>query len=232
MVGHAQAGDSDPPQVRLLAPQYASQHSRDGRFALRWRGRDAGTGIARYRLEVRRNAIVTPRWRTLATTSRTRATFNGRAGITYLLRIRARDRAGNLSVYQYAETSVPFDDRNPGLRADRGWWRVSSRSAWLGTLTRTRREGIELAFPFHGTKVTLVASRRPRGAKLLVSVSGRLAAVSLRGRRRARQAVFSSSRLPPGLHVLRVRTLDAGVADIDGVAVDQGLAPPRRRSGT
>src|SRR4051794_559832 len=122
MVAPAQAGDSDPPQVRLLAPQYASQHSRDGRFALRWRGRDVGTGIARYRLEVRRNAIVTPRWRTLATTSRTRAGFHGRAGITYLLRIRARDRAGNLSVYQYAETSVPFDDRNPGLRADRGWW--------------------------------------------------------------------------------------------------------------
>src|SRR3954468_7599759 len=198
MVAPAQAGDSDPPQVRLLAPQYASQHSRDGRFALRWRGRDVGTGIARYRLEVRRTPLVTPRWRTLATTSRTRAGFHGRAGITYLLRIRARDRAGNLSVYQYAETSVPFDDRNPGLRADRGWWRVSSRSAWLGTLTRTRREGIELAFPFHGTKVTLGASRRPLGARLLVSVSGRLTSVSLRGRRRARQAVFSSRRLPPG----------------------------------
>src|SRR4051794_20005847 len=197
MVAPAQAGDSDPPQVRLLAPQYASQHSRDGRFALHWRGRDVGTGIARYRLEVRRNAIVTPRWRTLATTSRTRASFHGRAGITYLLRIRARDRAGNLSVYQYAETSVPFDDRNPHLRRDPGWFWLPSRTAWQGTLTRARHEGLELAFPFHGTQVALVASRRPRGARLLVSVSGRVTSVSLRGRRRARPAVFRSPRLPP-----------------------------------
>jgi hypothetical protein len=224
--------DTDAPQVRLIAPRYASQHSRHGRFALRWRGRDAGSGIARYRLEVRRNAIVTPRWRTIATTPRTRASFHSRAGITYLFRLRARDRAGNLSVYQYAETSVPFDDRNPHLRTDPGWWPVRAGSAWLGTLTRAHREGMELAFPFHGTQVALLASRRPQGARLLVSVSGRLAAVSLRGRRRARQTVFSSLRLPPGLHVLRVRTLDAGVADIDGVAVDQGPAPPRRRSGT
>jgi hypothetical protein len=224
--------DTDAPQVRLIAPRYASAHARNGRFQLRWRGRDVGSGIARYRLEVRRNAIVTPRWRTIATTSRTGASFHGRAGITYLFRLRARDRAGNLSVYQYAETSVPFDDRNPDLRINPGWWRVRSRSAWQGTLTRTRREGIELAFPFHGTQVALVAARRPRGARLLLSVSGRLFEVSLRGRRRARQVVFSSPRLPPGLHVLRVRTLDGGVADIDGVAVDQGPAPPHRRNGT
>src|ERR671914_1068559 len=97
------AADAEPPTVHLSAPVYASEGSRDRRFGLRWRG---SPDVARYRLEVRPHAIATPRWRTIAVTRRTRASFRGRPGITYVFRLRARDGAGNLSPYDYAQTTV------------------------------------------------------------------------------------------------------------------------------
>lgn len=225
----AQAPDADRPQVRLHAPSYASDRSTNGSFELRWRGSDRGSGIARYRLEARPNAIVTAPWRTVARTRRTRVGFHGRAGITYVFRLRARDRAGNLSDYDYAESAVPLDDSDPRARRDPGWRRIAHRTAWQRTITRVARRGRELSLSFEGTRVALIASRHRRGATLLVSVAGRLRAVSLRGRHRHRQAVFRSQRLVPGPHLLRIRTVDDGTADIDGFAVDAGPDPPHRR---
>ena len=217
------AADTEPPTVQLSAPVYASDRSRDRAFYLRWRGRG---DIARYRLEVRPNGIVVGRWRTVAITTRTRASFTGKPGITYVFRLRARDRTGNLSSYDYRRTSVPIDDRNPHVGRGPGWELVRHRPAWGGTLTRARRAGLELAVPFRGTRVALIASRSPRGGTLLVSLAGRLAAVSLRGHHRHRRVVFRSRRLAPGRHVLRIRTLDRGTADIDAIGVDKGPAPP------
>jgi hypothetical protein len=155
--------------------------------------------------------------------------FRGRPGRAYLFRLRARDRFGNLSKYSYDGTVVPLDDRSRRLRLSRGWRRVRHRPAYGRTLRHARAAGREALLRFRGERVALIASLYRRGARLLVTVDGRGRVVSLRARRhRHRQVVFRSPRLAPGLHVLRVRTLNRRLADIDAVGVDPGPPPPRR----
>jgi glycerophosphoryl diester phosphodiesterase len=214
--------DRLPPHVRLSAPRYASDRSRRSRFAVRWRGTDRGSGIARYRLEARRNANVATRWRTIAHTNRTRAAFRGRAGATYLFRLRAGDRFGNLSAYGYGVTVVPRDDRAGSLRLSRGWLRVPSRGAYRRTLTRAPVAGARARLRFRGSRVALIARRSPRGGRLLVRLDGRRRVISLRGRPRQRLVVFRSPRLRPTRHVLALASLGGGVVDLDGVGVTTG----------
>jgi hypothetical protein len=103
------------------------------------------------------------------------------------------------------------------------------RLAYGRTLRRGRAAGLAASLSFRGERVALIASRTRGGARLLVTVDGRSRMVSLRARgNRYRQVVFASPRLTPGLHVLRVRTLSRGLADIDAIGVDTGPPPPRR----
>jgi glycerophosphoryl diester phosphodiesterase len=217
------------PEVALLAPSYASDHSLGRRFRLRWRGSDRGSGIARYTLEVRRSTNVPSRWRTLrARTTRTVASFRGRASVGYLFRVRARDRFGNLSRYAYDKTVVPRDDRSGRLRFSPGWERIRRSGAWGRTLTRGRHAGLSMELGFRGERVTVIGRRVPRGGLLLVTLDGRSRAVRLRGRDRYRRLVFRSRRLLPGRHRLVLHTLGGGIVDLDAVAIDTGPPPPRR----
>jgi glycerophosphoryl diester phosphodiesterase len=221
------ARDSIRPRLRLLAPSYASDSARGRRFRLRWRGTDRGSGIARYSLEVRRNTNVATRWRTVFRGTRRSVRFRGRPGVTYLFRLRARDRFGNLSRFDYGRTVVPRDDRFRGLRFSRGWRRLRSRLAYGRTLTRASRAGLTARVLFRGSRVALIARRSPRGGRLHVRVGGGERVISLRGRARDRQVVFRSRHLPPGLHVLELRTL-GGRVDLDAIGVVTGAPAPGR----
>jgi hypothetical protein len=210
--------------VRLDAPGYASDRSRSPRFRIRW----SGSGGARYTLEARRNADVATRWHRLVDqTARTSMSFPGRPGLTYLFRVRARDRSGALSEYSYDETVVPLDDRSRRVRYSSGWLRARDRSAYGGTVTRGRAAGLVALLAFRGSRAALIASRAPAGARVRITVAGRSRLVSLRGPRRHRRVVFRSRRLRPGRHLLRVRTLEGGPAEIDAIGVTTGPAPPR-----
>jgi hypothetical protein len=220
--------DRTRPVVHLLAPGHASDFSLGRRFQVRWFGTDRGSGIARYRLEARRSTNVSPRWRTVIDgTTDTTAAFRGRPGVTYLFRLRARDRAGNLSRYDYDQTVVPRDDRSRHLRYSRGWHRIRRGAAYGRTLTRARRAGLTAHLTFRGSRVALIARRVRGGGSLLVTVDGRSRVVRLAGTPRYRQAVLHSRQLPPGLHLLTIRTLGGGIADLDAVGVHAGPGPPR-----
>src|SRR4051812_26497164 len=153
----------DPaPQMNLRAPRYVSDVSQSRRFRVHWQG---STGV-RYRLEVRRDTNVSTRWVTLVRSTRRRsATFRGRAGVSYLFRLRARDGSGHLSRYDYAETTVPRDDRSPRLRFSRGWRRIHSGGAYGRTLTRARRAGQTASISFRGTRAALIVRRSTHGGR-------------------------------------------------------------------
>ena len=223
------AADAVPPVVDLSVPVYASDRSRSTRFPLRWSGTDRGTGISRYTLEVMRHGLTDGRWRKVASgTTRRRAVFRGRPDTTYVFRLRARDAAGNLSRYAYGQTVVPLDERSVRVQRSPGWRRVTRKAAYGRTMLRARRAGAELALPFEGQSVALIGRRTRRGARLSITLAGRTRVVSLRGKGAFRRPVFRSQELRPGRHVLRVRTLDRGVADIDAFAVRSGPPAPRR----
>jgi hypothetical protein len=232
LAGSARAqptADRTDPVVHLFAPAYASDTSRDRHFRIRWQGVDSGSGIAGYRLQVRPNADIATRWRIVRTAPNARtATFRGRPGHAYVFRVRSRDLDGNLSTYAYASTVVPLDDRSRRIRRSPRWLRVRDRDAYGGGVSRTVAAGSSMRLRFRGDRVALIASRSRRGGRLRVAIGKSPHLVSLRGKRAHRQVVFRSKVLRPGLHLLHLRSLSRGVAEVDGVGVDTGPPPPRR----
>ena len=225
--GGRAAAEHFTPALGLSAPAYASDRSRSRRFPICWSLTNGGGGPVQYTLEVRRNTNVATRWRLLvAGTARTCASFRGRRGLTYLFRVRARDPLGNLSGYAYAETVVPLDERSRRVVFGPGWRRILRKRAYGRTLTRASARGREAQVRFRGSSVALIARRSPRGARLSIALGRRRRVVSLRGPDRFRRVVFRSRQLRPARHVLRVVTLDDGIADLDAVGVDTGPAPP------
>jgi hypothetical protein len=222
--------DRTDPRVRLFAPRYASNRSRTGRFRLRWKGTDRGSGIARYKLEVRSKVSVSTRWRSIRIRGPRRRSivFRGRPGSSYLFRLRARDRFGNLSRYSYDDTVVPLDDRSRGVQHSPGWRLLRRNRAYGHTLSRATGSGHSMRMVFRGTRAAVIGSRSPHGARLRVTIDGRPAVIRLAGRHTYRRVLFRSRPLRTGLHLLRLETLGGGVTDIDAFGVDTGLASHRR----
>jgi glycerophosphoryl diester phosphodiesterase len=222
--------DRTDPRVRLIAPRYASDRSRTRRFRVRWKGVDRGSGIARYKLEVRLNASVSTRWRAVRLRSRRSrsAVFRGHPGRAYLFRLRARDRFGNLSRYSYDNTVVPFDDRSRRVQRSSAWQRVRRKRAYGHSLSRARGPGHSMRLVFRGTRAAVIGSRSSRGARLLVTIDGRPAVVHLRGRHHYRKVLFRSRALRTGLHLLRLESLGGGLVDVDAFGIDTGPPKPRR----
>jgi glycerophosphoryl diester phosphodiesterase len=222
------APDRRRPVVRLDAPNYASDRSRTRRIPIRWRGVDQGSGVARYRLEVRRRTNAATPWRVLVDgTTRTRASFRGLPGASYAFRLRARDRSGNLSRYAYDKSLVPLDDRSRRIRYSPGWRRVRSRRAY-GRSVRRGRRGASATLVFRGSAVALIATRRRGSARVFATVDGRPRIARLRGRRGHRRVVLRFGRLRPGRHRLHIRAFGGRAADLDAIAVDSGPASPGR----
>ncbi len=222
------APDPLEPVARLRAPRYASDDSSRRRFRLRISGQDRGSGVAGLRLQFRRNTNVSTRWRPVVRETLARFVFfRGTPGVSYLFRLRARDRFSNFSPYVYGRTSVPLDDSSRRLRYSAGWARGRSRGAYERGVRRARRVGASFSMLFRGTRVALIAPRSRLAGRLLVSVGGRARIVSLRGPRRARRVVFRSRRLRPGVHRIRAVSLGGGEVAVDAVALEQGPPAPR-----
>ena len=223
------APDALKPVARLRAPRYASDTGRRARFRLRLGATDRGSGVAGLRLQYRRNTNVATRWKAVVRETLARSVaFRGRAGQSYLFRLRARDRLSNFSPYVYARTAVPVDDRSPRLDFGRGWIRTRDRRAWKGTLARAAGAGAAMTMRFRGDRVALIAPRTLAGGRLRVRVGGRSRVVSLRGDAVARRVVFRSRPLRPGVHRLWVRSLGGGPVSVDAVAFQQGPDLPGR----
>jgi hypothetical protein len=96
--------DVTPPAAQLAPPVL-----RDGAIEVAWSGQDAGSGVEDFDVQVRDGAAgAWSAWRT-----RTRdagGTLDAAAGHTYWLRVRARDRAGNVGAWA---ASAPVQAASP-----------------------------------------------------------------------------------------------------------------------
>ncbi|HYI80228.1 MAG TPA: hypothetical protein VEW67_05170 [Thermoleophilaceae bacterium] len=216
-------GDKTVPTARLDAPTLASSLSRFGnRVPLSWQGDDTGgSGIKRYRIEVRRAGKPDSAWRMLRTdTSKTSGRLNGADGVAYELRVRAFDRANNASVAALATTIVPFDNLSDRLRfSKRGWKVLSRQGAWQLSTSRATRSGASASLRFTGTRATIVTRKLREGGRLRITVDGDSKVVSLKGRSRFRRTLLGTGKLEPGRHALRVTSLGRAPVEIDAVAV-------------
>ncbi len=216
-------GDKTAPTVRLDAPSLASTLSRFGnRVPLSWQGDDGdGSGIKRYRVEVRRVGKPDTAWRLLRSeTKSTKGKLNGTPGVAYELRVRAYDRANNASVAASATTVIPLDNLNNRLRfSKRGWKVLNRQGAWQLSTSRATRAGASASLGFTGTRATIVTRKIPNGGRVRVTVDGDSKVVSLKGKSRFRNKLVATGKLAPGKHTLRVTSLGRAPVEIDAVAI-------------
>jgi hypothetical protein len=142
-----------------------------------------------------------------------------RAGYGYCFRVQAVSGSGATAWSTPRCTTVPLDDR--ALVAGTGWVRATSRTAYLGTTTTSRRANAALSLRVsRGSKLALVITQQPGGGTLAVYVgTRRVALVSTASAKVvARSVVLLSVRTAGSPVVLRVyKTGTRGVV-VDGVA--------------
>jgi hypothetical protein len=71
---------------------------------------------------------------------------------------------------------------------------------------------------FRGTGLSLIGRKLPKGGRLQVTIDGKRTTVRLRGRTAHRSVVWTSAKLEPGSHSLRLRALGGGRVEFDAVA--------------
>jgi hypothetical protein len=215
-------GDKTAPAIRLDAPKLASDLTRFGnRIPLSWQGDDTGgSGVKRYRIEIRRAGKPDSAWRLLRTdTAKTSGRLNGADGVAYELRVRAYDRASNSAV-ALATTIVPIDNLSDRVGfSQRGWKVLSRQGAWQLSTSRATRPGASASLRFTGSGATIVTRELPNGGRVRIAVDGDSKVVSLKGKSRFRRKLIGTGKLEPGRHTLRVTSLDRAPVEIDAIAV-------------
>jgi hypothetical protein len=216
-------GDKTAPTVRLDTPALASSLARFGnRVPLSWQGDDTGgSGVKRYRIEVRRAGKPDSAWRLLRTdTAKTSGRLNGADGVAYEMRVRAYDRANNASAPALSTTIVPIDNLSDRLRFSKQGWKVLSRQgAWQLSTSRATRAGSSASLRFTGSGATIVTRKLPNGGRVRIAVDGDSKVVSLKGKGRFRRKLVATKALQAGEHTLRMTSLGRAPIEIDAIAV-------------
>jgi len=221
--GYDPVGDRSKPVVTSVrvTPTPFSGLSTVVNARVTWAGRDSGSGLHHYTLQVSRNG---GGWSTLPldsakATSRTRGLL---IGSTYRFRVRATDRAGNVGAWTYTPTFKPtaYDDSTSLASWTSGWTRTPRAGMVGGALRTTSQPAAFGTFKFTGLAVGILAPRAPDQGFLQVYVDGVLTStVDLStATTSASTIVWAKSWSSRGTHTIRVRNL--GTVGHPGASVD------------
>jgi Calcineurin-like phosphoesterase len=187
------------------------------------------SGIASYRLQ---EQVDGGSWQKvhLASATARKATVRARPGHDYAFRVRAVDRAGNVSSWAAGETVHVrrMSEQTPALATSGPWKRISGPDLLGGHALRSRAAGATATFKFTGNGVAWFATRAPSRGAATVYLDGTLVrTVHLhRSSRAARRMVFRWAWPTSGSHTLTIRVVGTArhpAVDIDGFVV---LEPP------
>jgi hypothetical protein len=223
------SSDKAGPSVAPSLPgrRLASERGRSRTLLISWQASDAaGAGVSHYSVDVReladgvRASQAAGDWKPIVErTALTGVHFRGDSGSAYEFRITAVDRAANRTTIVTDPLVLPVDDRDRGLwRLSPAWKRMTSATAWGGTVVRAAEAGATGSLRFTGRYVSLVGRRLAKGGRLRVTLDGKSRTLRLRGSSGPRSVLWTSPRLRPGSHLLRLRTLGGGPVVLDAVA--------------
>ena len=220
----AVAKDTTGPNVTAPIESFYGQTvgSSTMKVHLSWSGSDAGSGIAKYQLQVSGNGspYLTIALATATSTSIDRPLTDGR---TVRYRIRATDKRGNVSAYVYGPAFTPVRYQNTSSSvAYRGAWTTKSSSGALGGSHRFASSPVARASI---TKVArdfaVVATKTPDSGSAQIWVDGVLATtIDLRSPSTTyRQLVFSRHFSTLGSHKLEIRPIGGGRVYLDAFLI-------------
>ncbi len=172
--------DTTAPTRWAWSPTYSTNSTSLKQFPVEWGGSDNLSGVDHYQVQWASGGS----WHNwLASTTSKSAWFgtNGSptppaAGLSYALRVRAVDRAGNVSSWRWIQTSVPADDTTPGYTSGWGWVSNSDYGHYLGTLHFTKKARSSVRYSFWGRTVAWIGDFGPDKGRAAVYVDGRYVA--------------------------------------------------------
>ncbi|MCX7832051.1 MAG: N-acetylmuramoyl-L-alanine amidase [Actinobacteria bacterium] len=170
--------DKMPAASLLNLPSYSSSTTNTTRISLQWVCTTETTSFA-FDLEYRPNYSSTF-VRLLSSTTQTAYTFSGSQGLTYYFRVRAKDKAGNISPWSTVKsTSIPYDDTNSLFTLSSGWKKASGPYRFLGSSSYTTLKGkyfkLKQGLKLYSVKeVAIIVTKSPYGGKANVYLNGKL----------------------------------------------------------
>ena len=211
--------DTGLPRISVSAPALVTTATVVG---YHWSGADSVSGVASYDIQYA-TASYTGKftaWRTRSVGTRaTSWSMTGlQPGYTYCVRVRARDRAGNVSAYSTARcTTRPLDDRS--LHASAGWSRPRVIGAFLHTESTSTHAGATLTLAnARVSRVGILATVTSKGGPIAVYLGRtKIGTVSLRSSTNHYQQVLWLRTVSARTGTLILRTASAAQVRIDGL---------------
>lgn len=192
---------------------------------LEWSGSDRGWGIEKYKLQ---RSVDGGAWQTLSLpTPKARSLPVLLApGHRYLYRVRAKDKYGNVGLWDYGPVLRPrlFGDTHPAITYTSPWSLVDDATALGGALHEASAPIAYARFSFEGRAIAWVAETGPGKGRAKVYVDGSLlATIDLGGASDvSRRLVFRRHWSSVGTHKLKIvveGTLGRPTVTLDGFAV-------------
>ncbi len=133
---------------------------------------------------------------------------------TYRFRVRAVDTGGNWSPWAIAGSSRfhAYDDRSTRVLRSGSWSRVSSTTAYAGTLIGSTQASASVRMTFTGHSVALIASKSQYRGKARVSIDGvYVATISLKAATaQGRRVVYTLRIANGGTHTISITPTGTG----------------------
>ncbi len=192
------------------------------RTRVTWAGSDLGSGINNYHVQVSVNggAYGTITIPTATTTSVERTLA---IGSTYRFRVRAKDRAGNVSSFKAWPALTPARLQESTTNATyTGSWSVATHPSASGGASRhTRYASRKVVVRFLGRDVAWIATRTPSGGRADVRIDGVLVGTAqlVRASTAYRQLVLGRHLSTLAWHTIEIRPLGDGRVDLDAIIV-------------
>jgi hypothetical protein len=170
---------------------------------------DTGSGVASYALQ-RRVGAASYQSVTLSPGATSIVSTLGSSGTTYRFRARARDRAGNISVWSERTLTLRrYEDSSSALAYGGRWDRRVTTSASGGTTRTTSTLGRTVALTFRGRAVAIVTPTGVGRGRLAVYLDGkRVGTIDQYARASAARRVIHVAAATPGLHTLRLKVIE------------------------
>ena len=216
--------DTTAPTVGSLARSLPAQAigASSVKVALSWKGTDAGTGVASYRLERR---IGSGAWTkvTLPTPTTRSITATLTLDTAYSYRVRATDAADNVGAWAAFPVLNPkrIQDTSSLVAYTGTWTKVTNSNLSGGSARHASSTSRRAKVTFTGQEVALVATRRTTGGRAELRVDGVVVGtVDLDvSSTQYRRLVFRKGFNGSGRHTLEVRPLGDGRVEIDAFIV-------------
>lgn len=216
--------DTHAPTSRVAVPLLSSDEVTGDIFNVSWRAADQAPGSSPVTYNVDYKVLADGRWLRWKTgVTVTAAGFRARSqGQTHYFRVRAVDRAGNVSPYSpVRSTIVPLDDR----RAPASIWFSAAGGfpdSYGTTLQRSYRQGAGLLYLFRGSKVYVVARKGPGRSQAAIFIDGKFRGVvdTYASGVKPRQRIFQSSVSGTQTHelvILNLATEGRQLLEIDAI---------------